>query len=320
MQYIKRLADSATAARYPLPVDDEDPWQIAESGAWELELVLPAVPAGHIIVPSLALLDVGESDAAWLATLHHEFEYPLQSVPATTAAPALPNEAKAASRHIDCWHSEQALESSRCVFTVRGGARPQAYLATLSIRPLEIQTPYLAPVDIEVDVPTTLSQHEANDEIRRRICSPTAVAMALSAYPNAPVWDDTITACYDAATRAYGVWPLAIRWSAMQGIVAAVEVFQDWQAPMACLSAGVPLVCSIDYDSGKLKHAPMARTGGHLVVVYGVEGNEVLVKDPAGANRDEVIRRYDCSEFGDAWLRRRGAAYVFARPHGSATG
>ena len=143
--------------------------------------------------------------------------------------------------------------------------------------------------------------------------------MALSVYRQAPLWDDTISACYDEATRAYGVWPLAIRWAAAQGIVAAVEVFQDWQAPVACLSAGVPLVCSIDYDSGTLAGAPMDRTGGHLVVVYGLEGNEVLVKDPAGANRDEVLRRYDCSEFGSAWLRRRGAAYVFARPEGPAS-
>ncbi len=318
MQYIQRLADPTTAPSYPLPVEGAAHWQIAASGAWELEMRLPTIPAGHIIVPSLALLDDGKSDAGWLATLHHEFEYPLQSVPATAAAPALPDGAKAASRHIDCWHSEQTLESTRCVFTVQGSAQPERYLATLSVRPVEIQTPQLAPIDVLVDVPATLSQHAADAAIRQRICSPTALTMALSAYPTAPVWEDTIAACYDAATRAYGVWPLAIRWAARHGVVAAVEVFQDWQAPMACLSAGVPLVCSIDYDSGKLTNAPMARTGGHLVVLYGVEGNEVLVKDPAGADRSDVTRRYDRSEFGEAWLSRRGAAYIFARQQNAA--
>ena len=138
--------------------------------------------------------------------------------------------------------------------------------------------------------------------------------MALSAYPDPPSWDDTVAACYDPATKAYGVWPLAVRWAASRGVVAAVETFVDWQSAAACLQAGIPLVCSIDFKQGKLDNAPLAQTGGHLVVLHGMDENEVLVKDPGAADHDAVARRYDGNQFTEAWLARRGAAYVFALP------
>ena len=96
--------------------------------------------------------------------------------------------------------------------------------------------------------------------------------------------------------------------------VAAVETFSDWQTALTCLQAGVPLVCSIDFKRGKLDGAPMQQTGGHLVVLYGIEGDNVLVKDPGGADQQAVERRYNGNQFSSAWLGRRGAAYVFAKP------
>jgi hypothetical protein len=55
----------------------------------------------------------------------------------------------------------------------------------------------------------------------------------------------------------------------------------------------------------------MPQTGGHLVMLYGIQGEYILVKDPAAATDTEVDRRYQVNEFSEAWLRRRGAAYIF---------
>ena len=117
-----------------------------------------------------------------------------------------------------------------------------------------------------------------------------------------------------SATKAYGVWPLAIRWASLHGVIGAVEAFSDWDTARACIAADAPLVCSIRFDRDGLRGAPLERTGGHLVVLYGIDGDEVLVKDPAASTHSEVERRYDASQFSAAWLTRRGAAYVLA-PH-----
>ncbi len=317
MQYTARLADADTASRYPLPVHDEARWESAGDASWRLTLALPAVPAGHIIVPSLALL--GDADAGYETELQAQARYPLQGVPADAKPAALPADAVEASSHIDCWHSEADLPTARVVFRVSTSMAPATCLAVVSVRPVHLaQTPSFPAASADLELPVTLSQYEAADDIKHRICSPTALCMALSAYPNPPAWDDTIAACYDPATRAYGVWPLAVRWAARRGVVAAVETFVDWQDAAVCLEAGVPLVCSIDFKTGKLEGAPMAQTGGHLVVLHGMNGSEVLVKDPGGADRSAVERLYDGPQFSDAWLTRRGAAYVFALPRRSA--
>ena len=52
--------------------------------------------------------------------------------------------------------------------------------------------------------------------------------------------------------------------------------------------------------------------GGHLVVVYGITEDAVLVNDPAAPNRGVVPRRYPIEQFAQAWFRHRGAAYILA--------
>ena len=46
-------------------------------------------------------------------------------------------------------------------------------------------------------------------------------------------------------------------------------------------------------------------------MVYGLHGDHVLARDPAAATNEEVERRYRMDEFGEAWLKRRGATYIF---------
>ena len=54
----------------------------------------------------------------------------------------------------------------------------------------------------------------------------------------------------------------------------------------------------------------MAATAGHLVVVHGLEGDSVLVNDPAAPHHGAVNRRYPVTAFSEAWFRHRGAAYI----------
>jgi hypothetical protein len=46
--------------------------------------------------------------------------------------------------------------------------------------------------------------------------------------------------------------------------------------------------------------------------VRGLEGNRVLVNDPAAVDSATVERNYDLVEFSNAWLAMRGASYIIA--------
>jgi hypothetical protein len=320
MNYVIRLADPELASTYPLSVGKPAHWIAGpSSGTWQVNITLPAVPEEHIIVPSFVQIK-GAGD--------YHFEYcndstksKLQNVPAGTQADdkanteTLASQSPGVSTHIDCWHTLLHSESSTISLCVTAPEPPKHYLLVVSVRPITIQpTQPESGGDAIVAIPESISQMQADQAIRSRICSPTALVMALSKYPNPPSWLDTIQACFDPISKAYGSWPLAIRWAGEHGVVAAVETFDNWQDALHLLQRDIPLICSIRFATGALQNAPLPQTGGHLVLLYGVEGNTVLVKDPAAPEHNEVNRRYQLDEFIDAWLSRRGAAYILAGP------
>ncbi|PYP99333.1 MAG: hypothetical protein DMF83_30930, partial [Acidobacteria bacterium] len=61
---------------------------------------------------------------------------------------------------------------------------------------------------------------------------------------------------------------------------------------------------------GELGGAAVAATSGHLLVLVGLEGDTVLVNDPAAPTAASVPRRYRADELGNAWLARGGIGYV----------
>lgn len=314
MEFVTRLAGEAIAGRYPFQINSPAIWSPQREGnGWCLEVSLPNLPAKHIVVPSFALVGDGE----------HQFQFvmswddrrcALQPVPAegTGKQPAAAGSEDAVTAHIDCWHTHADVAAPRIMLAVATETPPVDYLLTVTVRPLEIEPASTEHnTEIKVAVPRTISQMQADDSIKQRICSPTALAMALSLYPDAPAWDATVAACYDPLTKAYGSWPLAIRWASRHNIIGAVETFSTWQQALTVLAAGLPLVCSIRFKTNALAGAPLQHTGGHLVLLHGVEGSDVLVKDPAADTDAEVDRRYQLDEFIQAWLRHRGAAYIF---------
>jgi hypothetical protein len=305
MQLSIRHADELSATAYPLESGGPAPWQ-RSADAWCCDVPLTPCPADHIIVPSLALA----------TPARYRFELrtggsatPLHPVPAepsdvSRAEPPSP----AVRSEIDCWHTSAPLDDAVVRVIVEGGETAR-HLLTVSVRPLSIDpVPPAASANVTAPAPKPLSQMTANPAIAARICSPTALAMAIDATPSG--WLELVADCRDPATGMYGVWPYAIRAAARIGRLGAVELISDWTTVLRLLAAGIRPVASIRYGEGQLEGAPMKSTGGHLVVLYGLEGGCALVADPAAAEPASVLRRYPLEAFSQAWLAYRGAAYI----------
>jgi hypothetical protein len=233
----------------------------------------------------------------------------LQEVPGSTAAPAADG-GGAVSSHIDCYHVHQRLTSPELHLTLNAQYQPAQYLICVSSRPLTIAEPPLPSRRAALArAPAPRSQMTAPETIAHRICSPTCVSMVLDLWNRPHDWLTLAEECHDPVSGLYGVWPLALAAAARRGSLGAVEAFSDWQQPLAVLELGIPLVTSIRFFSGELPGAPLAETGGHLVVVHAACAEKVLVCDPAAAD-GEVMREYPAAAFSRAWLRHRGAAYI----------
>jgi hypothetical protein len=303
MRFTRRGSSSSA---YPLPVGADIHWQAIEGG-YQTSVDLPPCPAGHIIVPSLSMTG---------APFRFQFELKipgsdpvqLNAVPAEKAAPQ-PAAGAPVSTHIDCYHTREDLPASRLLVSVDRLSEP--WLLTLSIRCVEQPQIKPQPMQVQAHPPLPISQMQGPEKIRGGICSPTSMAMLLNR-PERDGWLDFVEACRDSVTGMYGVWPLAVRAAGLANRLGAVEVFSDWSEVLPVFNAGLPMVASIRFAENKLPGAPLTKTSGHLVVVYGVDGEEVLILDPAASDHNEVARRYPLQAFTDAWFAHRGAGYILA--------
>ncbi|MCY4213461.1 MAG: C39 family peptidase [Gammaproteobacteria bacterium] len=310
-----RHGDRASAAKYPLATAAALPWQAAADGAW-CELALPPCPAAHIIVPSLS---ADLSDCAYRVTLRSADErWTLQAVPSSPPSAGCHARRRPASvpvsTHIDCFHTEANLPASRLRFTLGQAEPPLRHLLAVSVRPLVMDPKLPDAARAVAPQPPAISQMLGPQAIARRICSPTALAMALKAADAGIDWLEVVERCFDQRTQSYGCWPMAIRCAAAFGRLGAVEALPAWEPAIQVLRSGLPIVASIDFAAGELPGAPLSRTAGHLVTCYGVDGDAVLVNDPAAGDAADVPRRYGLEAFSQAWLRRRGAAYIMPAP------
>ena len=322
MQAVLRYGDRVSARRYPLPVSVARIWQVVD-GAVSACIDVPRCPRHHIIVPSVSLRNRA---AGFQCALEVDgASWPLQAVAgapvahkkdAQAAVDALPKETRTGggevSTHIDCFHTERDLPPSRLLVRLPSAEPPDSFLVTLSVRPLEIEPMPPAPARVLLPEPPAISQMQGPATIRDRICSPTALAMALQATHPDIGWQSVVEACFDG--RFYGSWPLAIQCASAHGRIGAVEAVASWEPVLSVLRSGSPVVASIRFGRGELPGAPLPGTRGHLVTVYGIDGERVLVNDPAAPDAASVPRSYNLRAFTDAWLRHRGAAYFLAPP------
>ncbi len=165
-----------------------------------------------------------------------------------------------------------------------------------------------------------LSQMAEAEAIRMRVCSPASVAMVL-AYHGRPAEVATLAReIFHPTLDCYGVWPAAIRAAGRRGVAGYLLRFPDWGSAAWCLGRGLPVIASVRYRAGELTGAPVPETTGHLLVLTGWEGGEVLVNDPAAPRAGEVPRRYRLDELSRVWLERGGVGYVLFTPSTSPTG
>ena len=159
-----------------------------------------------------------------------------------------------------------------------------------------------------------LSQMEADAAIRMRICSPASVAMVLAYWGERVEVASLAREIFHPALDRYGVWPAAISAAGRHGVAGYLLRFPDWASAAWCLEQGQPVIASVTYGAGELVGAAMPETSGHLLVLTGCEGDEVLVNDPAGPTAASVTRRYRLDQLCRVWLERAGVGYVLVRP------
>lgn len=162
---------------------------------------------------------------------------------------------------------------------------------------------------VRLSVPAR-SQMQAEAAIAPRICSPTCVAMVLDFWRRPVRLGELAAEMFHPGVDLYGVWPAAIMAGGRRGLAGYLLRFPDWDAAAWCLARGLPIIASIRYQAGELAGAAVAQTSGHLIVLTGWDGEDVLVNDPAAPTADAVGRRYRRDELGRVWLERNGVGYV----------
>jgi hypothetical protein len=308
------LAAIPPACRRPI----DAPAQV-RPGADEVVLespVWPAAGATHFVpafavqasTPFSARLELSvRSDGAWSPWVGSVSLGP-------TAFDPLPS-VEALDVDIDVFRTRAPVEVVRLRVRLRApepaalAARPWMLSLSSADGATAVTTPPTSARGVQIDVPAR-SQMEADAAIASRICSPTCVAMLLDFWRRPVPLADLAAEIFHAGTDLYGVWPAAILAAGRRGLAGYLLKFPDWESAHWCLARGLPIVASVRYAAGELAGAAAAETPGHLLVLTGWDGDDVLVNDPAAATPATVARRYRREELERVWLGRTGVGYV----------
>lgn len=312
-RFAQRFAPLEVATRYPYPIEGEVSWDSA-GDLHEWTLALPDLPADSILVPSFSCID--DTPYAFHFALRSGGEcWPLSPI-GEMGAKAGSAASAAVSTPIDNFHIHKPLSAATLTLTVRCPRPPQRYLVTVSARPFHSNPPPGIRATPRLRV-SPLSQLLAPRQIRRRICSPTCVTMVLRYYGVQTHLKAVAEGCFHQSSGMFGVWPLATITASRHGVIGATELFAGPDDVAPALAAGIPPVASIRYGAGTLPGSPMPASGGHLVVVTGMDSHVIWTNDPAAPDLREVPRAYPREAFARAWFAQRGATYLFVRPWSS---
>ena len=298
------------------------PAEIRREGAdivIECSALRPRRPGRHF-VPSFSALTTAEYSFRFEAASvvrPEDWTGTVSVGPATFGS--IPGGSASLRSEVDLFVTDTPLESLRLRLRLRAtdlevilGSRWMITLSACDGEPAESR-PSLENGPAAIPVPA-LSQLEEDAGLRDRICSPTSVAMVLGYWRRAATVAELAAEMFHPRLDLYGVWPAAIQAGARRGVPGYLLRFPDWATATWCLSRGLPIVASVRYETGELTNAAITRTSGHLLVLTGFEGSEVLVNDPVAPTRATVPRRYRLDELSKIWLSRSGVGYVFCPP------
>jgi hypothetical protein len=275
----------------------------------------PRRSAVHLL-PSFAPLTESPLAFRFELSVHAEGQWSGWAATATLGAgefAPLPAATPPLTCDVDVFRAASPVDAVRLRVRIRGDASPRwtAALSAADATSGDVRVPDGAVARLQVPA---LSQREADPTLGPRICSPTSVAMVLGYWGRTVAPTSLAAEMYHPALDIYGVWPAAVRAAAARGLAGYLLRFPDWGAARWCLERGIPIVTSVRYTVGELTDAAIDATPGHLLVVNGIDGDAVLVNDPAAPTAAAVCRRYRADEFARVWLARGGVGYVLFDP------
>jgi hypothetical protein len=191
---------------------------------------------------------------------------------------------------------------------------------------------------VELAVPrysqeTHIGEYPQFDNGGEAWCSPTSTSMVVAywgrgptaadyAYVRAdypaqadPVVDYAARYVFDYNYDGAGNWPFNTAYAAHFGLEAEVTQLHSLAEAEQFIKAGIPLVASIAFNSGKLDGFFFKSTNGHLMVIVGftASGNPI-VNDPASPDDASVRHVYDRAQFEDAWMTASGGIVYVIHP------
>src|SRR5256885_4444600 len=147
--------------------------------------------------------------------------------------------------------------------------------------------------------------------------APADFAYVLSDYPGTtdPQVDYAARYVFDYHYNGAGNWPFNTAYAAHFGLESEVTQLHSLAEAEQFVKAGIPLVTSIAFNSGKLDGFFFKSTNGHLMVIVGftAEGNPI-VNDPASPDDASVRHVYDRAQFEDAWMSATGGVVYVIHP------
>lgn len=309
-----RFAPEVVARRYCLPVGGPVSWQSTTDG-YATEITLPDLAADDIVVPSITVDADGYGHQFSLMTdARNTLLAPIGMTACSPSAGHPSTDTGPVKSQLDYFSVDEEIHGAGLRLRISGLTRaPEHYLLTISVRPRVI-TPRIGVLTSRRLLVPPVSQMTAPRAIRRRICSPACVTMAARFLGAGATLARATRDCLHAPTGIYGVWPLALRAMGRFGILGSVEALSDIDSVAPFLDRGVPAIASIRFEPGELPGATLQRTSGHLVLITGIDSTHVHVNDPAATNPVDVVCSYPREAFARAWLRERGATYLFCAP------
>jgi hypothetical protein len=163
-------------------------------------------------------------------------------------------------------------------------------------------------------------------------CSPTSTSMILGFWDRAPTpadyswvtpadhqdpWvDHAARFTYDYNYNGAGNWPFNVAYAHTYGLEGVVTQLRSLAEAEQYIKAGIPLVASLSFGSGKLDGFLFKGTNGHLLTIVGFTASgDVVSNDPAALSDTDVQRTYNRAQFEKAWMESTGGlVYLLYEP------